>query len=83
MKDGFDERVASEGGLYGPGCYFAEKACKSHAYTKPPDENGTLIKFLDLLIHPCKSLLLIVEAVEVGSGSRVAQLIKVLHIQRR
>ncbi|CAE7244653.1 Trank1 [Symbiodinium sp. CCMP2592] len=31
--EGFDFRVANEGGYYGKGTYFASQACKSHQYT--------------------------------------------------
>jgi hypothetical protein len=34
-KQGFDERVAYLGGLYGGGCYFADCSCKSNQYTVP------------------------------------------------
>ena len=34
-QNGFDERLANMGGLYGAGVYFAEEACKSHQYTRP------------------------------------------------
>jgi hypothetical protein len=33
VKQGFDERVASLGGLYGAGSYFADCSCKSTQYT--------------------------------------------------
>jgi hypothetical protein len=33
-RHGFDERVASLGGLYGAGSYFADSSCKSHQYTR-------------------------------------------------
>ncbi|CAE7812577.1 Parp12 [Symbiodinium sp. CCMP2456] len=32
-REGFDFRVANEGGYYGRGTYFASQACKSHQYT--------------------------------------------------
>eukprot|EP00916_Digyalum_oweni_P018054 GHVL01030242.1.p1 GENE.GHVL01030242.1~~GHVL01030242.1.p1 ORF type:complete len:2110 (+),score=387.14 GHVL01030242.1:120-6449(+) len=31
-SEGFDERVANDGGLYGAGIYFASQACKSFQY---------------------------------------------------
>jgi hypothetical protein len=31
-EHGFDERVASDQGLYGAGSYFADRSCKSHQY---------------------------------------------------
>eukprot|EP00041_Stephanoeca_diplocostata_P040384 m.1639326 g.1639326 ORF g.1639326 m.1639326 type:complete len:621 (-) comp34637_c0_seq1:216-2078(-) len=34
IEGGFDERVASDGGLYGAGTYFADQACKSAQYCK-------------------------------------------------
>lgn len=39
-KHGFDERVASLGGLYGAGCYFAENACKSSQYARDATSAG-------------------------------------------
>ena len=32
-EEGFDERVASLGGLYGAGSYFTDCSCKSNQYT--------------------------------------------------
>ena len=40
---GFDERVASLGGLSGSGCYFAENSCKSHQYTRQTNSAGEYI----------------------------------------
>ena len=40
-RHGFDERVASPGGLYGLGCYFADASSKSHQYaSKGVASNG-------------------------------------------
>ncbi|CEM15096.1 unnamed protein product [Vitrella brassicaformis CCMP3155] len=32
LRDGIDFRVGREGGMFGPGMYFASEACKSHCY---------------------------------------------------
>ncbi|CAD7949997.1 unnamed protein product [Amoebophrya sp. A120] len=44
-KEGFDERVANLGGLYGAGVYGADQACKSHQYTAA-DAQGYRSMFL-------------------------------------
>ena len=33
-REGFDERLAWRGGLYGTGCYFALEACKALQYAR-------------------------------------------------
>ena len=44
MKQGFDERVGSLGGMYGAGIYFAEKSSKADAYAGRPNgrENSSV-----------------------------------------
>lgn len=42
-KHGFDERLASMGGLYGAGCYFAENACKSSQYAPGTHGEHTIL----------------------------------------
>lgn len=46
-KHGFDERVASMGGLYGAGIYFAENSCKAHQYAQRgrPNDQGEYVMF--------------------------------------
>lgn len=48
-QEGFDERAASLGGLYGAGSYFAEHISKADQYCTPHpdnDKNGTFYCFL-------------------------------------
>jgi hypothetical protein len=39
-QEGFDERVANLGGLYGAGSYFADAACKSNQYADETNAQG-------------------------------------------
>jgi hypothetical protein len=42
-KDGFDERVAALGGLYGAGSYFAINSCKSHQYSSKGNSSNLVM----------------------------------------
>eukprot|EP00906_Rhabdomonas_costata_P012053 RCo017192 len=39
-RNGFDERVANLGGLFGAGIYFAQEGCKSAQYCRSKDAHG-------------------------------------------
>ncbi len=82
MDDGFEERVASLGGLYGAGAYFAEKSNKSDQYTIP-DDKGLHYMFIarvllgahvkDAKVHENQTRIL--EEVPAGQGIRYSSLL--------
>lgn len=49
-QEGFDERLADEGGLYGMGIYFAEESCKSFQYCKRAQNDEHCIMVVRLIL---------------------------------
>ncbi|KAF4525233.1 hypothetical protein B566_EDAN014008 [Ephemera danica] len=57
IKNGFDERLSKQNGLYGAGVYFADKADKSNSYVGPGNSAGEFQMLLCRValgkIHDC------------------------------
>lgn len=82
IETGFEERLASLGGLYGAGAYFAEKSSKSDQYTSD-DGNGNHHMFLARVAlgahvketHAHCNNIRILEEIPGGTGVRYSSLL--------